>query len=233
MIVLGIETAAVICSVGIARGEQIIGEIRLAVKNIHAEVLTATIRDLLALLNLPFTALDGIAVSIGPGSFTGLRIGLATAKGLAFSLGKPLVSIDTLQSQATAVASTNGFIVPVLRARQNEVYAARYHATGGELDQVEPAAVFSLTEFAKWLEPPAVLCGNGVSMLASAGLLDGKKGIEVIPEIACPLSGGKIAELGMRRLQRGEVDDAAMLEPRYVQEFMRSPKSISKTPGQR
>ncbi len=219
MIVLGIETATVICSVGVARDEQIIGEIRLAVKNIHAEVLAASVHDLLALLNVPFTALDGIAVSVGPGSFTGLRIGLATAKGLAFSLSKPLMGIETLQAQAAAVASTDGFIVPVLRARQNEVYASRYLVTGNDLVQAQPAAVFSLTEFAKWLAPPAILCGNGVSMLAGAGLLDGQQDIEVIPETRCVLSGGKIAELGFRRLQRGEADDAATLEPRYVQGF--------------
>jgi tRNA threonylcarbamoyladenosine biosynthesis protein TsaB len=217
MIVLGIETATVICSAGIARDDKVIGEIRLAVKNVHAEALTASARDLLALLQLSFADLDGIAVSIGPGSFTGLRIGLATAKGLAFSLSKPIVGIETLQAQAAAVALRNGFIVPILRARQNEVYASRYRVMGNDLAQEQPAAVFSLTEFAKWLEPPAMLCGNGVAMVA--GLLDGKQDIEVIPEAWCELSGGKIAVMGFRRLQHGEADDAATLEPVYVQEF--------------
>jgi len=227
MIVLGIETATVICSAGVAKDEYIIGEIRLAVKNIHAESLAESIRNLLDLLQISFSDLDGIAVSIGPGSFTGLRIGLATAKGLAFSLGKPIVGIDTLYAQAAAAQSVqkSGFIVPVIRSRQNEVYAARYGVVGDELELAEPAQVFAVNDFVAWLKTPAVLCGNGVTMVATAGLLEGKMDIEIIPETACALSGGKIAELGMRRLMRGETDDVAALEPVYVQEFQIATKS--------
>lgn len=221
MMVLGIETATVICSVGIAKDEHVIGEIRLAVKNIHAESLAESIRNLLGLLQISFWDLGGIAVSIGPGSFTGLRIGLATAKGLAFSLGKPIVGIDTLYAQAAAtqLVQKNDFIVPVIRSRQNEVYAARYRVVGDELELTERAQVFALNDFGELLKAPAVLCGNGVPMIASAGLLEGKMDIEIIPETACALSGGKIAELGLKRLKRGETDDVAALEPVYVQEF--------------
>jgi tRNA threonylcarbamoyladenosine biosynthesis protein TsaB len=221
MIVLGIETATMICSVGVAKDEHVIGEICLAVKNIHAEALSESIRDLLGLLQIPFSDLGGVAVSIGPGSFTGLRIGLATAKGLAFSIGKPIVSIDTLLAQAAAaqLIRRHEFIVPVIRSRQNEVYAARYRVIENELKLIEHAQVFTLKDFFAWLKAPAVLCGNGVAMLTAAGLHDHKTDIEVIPEAACPLSGGKIAELGMKRLKRGEADDVAAVEPRYVQEF--------------
>jgi len=221
MIVLGIETATVICSVGLAKDEQVIGEIRLAVKNIHAEVLTESIRDLLGVLQISFSDLDGIAVSIGPGSFTGLRIGVATAKGLAFSLSKPIVGIDTLYAQAMAVQliQKSEFIVPVIRSRQNEVYAARYRVVGDELELAERAQVFAVNDFVAWLKTPAVLCGNGVTMATGVGLLEGKSDIKVIPESACALSGGKIAELGLKRLMRGEADDVATLEPMYVQEF--------------
>lgn len=225
MMVLGIETATVVCSVGIARDEQVIGEIRLAVKNIHAEALTASIRDLLALLQVSPAEIDGIAVSIGPGSFTGLRIGLATAKGLAFSLGKPLVGIDTLHAQAAAVGWREGFIVPVIRARRNEIYAARYRASGNALELVQPAATFLLPDFVEWLQTPAVLCGSGGPMLLGAGLLDRKRDIEVIPETASLLSGGKVAELGSVRLRHGERDEVATLEPVYVQDFRITPKA--------
>lgn len=227
MIVLGIETATMICSAGIARDEQVIGEFRLAIKNIHAEALVESIRNLLLLLNLPFSALDGIAVSIGPGSFTGLRIGVATAKGLAFSLGKPLLGIETLYAQAEAALANarSEFIVPVIRSRQNEVYAARFHFDRGALKCVEPAATFSSTEFAGWIKPPALICGNAASMIVTAGLLDGKKEIDLMAESACPLSGGKIAELGLRQIMRGETDDVGALEPLYVQEFRSSPES--------
>jgi tRNA threonylcarbamoyladenosine biosynthesis protein TsaB len=221
MIVLGIETATTICSAGIAKDGQVIGEFRLVVKNIHAEALAEGIRDLLALLKLAFSALDGIAASIGPGSFTGLRIGLATAKGLAFSLGKPIVGIDTLYAQAGAAHAVrkSEFIVPVIRSRQGEVYAARYRVDGRELELVEQARVFALNDFVAWLETPALLCGNGVAMLTPASLHVHDAGIELLSEAACPLSGGKIAELGLKRLMRGEADEVASLEPVYVQEF--------------
>jgi tRNA threonylcarbamoyladenosine biosynthesis protein TsaB len=227
MIMLGIETATVICSAGVAKDEHVIGEIRLAVKNIHAEALSDSIRNLLGLLQIPFSDLDGIAVSIGPGSFTGLRIGMATAKGLAFSLNKPIAGIDTLYAQAAAAVliRKREFIVPVIRSRQNEVYAARYRVVGDELKLVERAGVFTVNDFVAWLKTPATLCGNGVAMITSTGLPEGKKDIEIIPESACPLSGGKIAELGMKRLMHGDSDDVAALEPVYVQEF----RIVSKT----
>jgi len=221
MIVLGIETATVICSVGIAKDDQAIGETRLSVKNIHAEVLTDSIRGLLGVLRISFSDLDGIAVSIGPGSFTGLRIGAATAKGLAFSLGKPIVGIDTLYAQAMAapVVQKSEFIVPVIRSRQKELYAARYRRDGGELVCVHPAAVFSIAALASWLTPPALICGNAAPMIVEAGLLDGKNEIDFVATSACQLSGARIAELGLQRLKRGDADDLANLEPAYVQEF--------------
>lgn len=219
MIVLGIETATVVCSVGVAEDGQVIGEIRLAAKNIHAEALADSIRDLLNLLGLLPAGLDGIAVSSGPGSFTGLRIGVATAKGLAFSLGKPLVGVDTLHAQAAAAGRSAGTIVPVIRARRDEVYAARYRALGERLELVDAARVFRLAEFVEWLPVPAVLCGSGVSMLVAARLLSGAERIEIVPEPACLLSGGKIAELGGARLRLGEYDDPAALQPRYAYDF--------------
>jgi len=226
MMVLGIETATMICSAGVAAEERIIGDIRLAVKNIHAEVLAKSIEDLLGLLQMSSAQLDGIAVSMGPGSFTGLRIGLATAKGLAFSLKRPIVGIPTLLAQAAATGRTEGDIVPVIRARQDEVYAARFRASGQKLELVQPAAVFRTTEFAQWLEAPALLCGNGLSMLTSSELSNRHADLEFVPETACPLSGGLIAQLGLERLRRGEADDLAALEPMYVQDFAVGPREV-------
>ncbi|MGH7456047.1 MAG: tRNA (adenosine(37)-N6)-threonylcarbamoyltransferase complex dimerization subunit type 1 TsaB, partial [bacterium] len=131
--ILGIETATTICSVGIADNEKVIAEIRFDIKNIHAEVLSESIEQLLRLSGIALKNIEAFAVSIGPGSFTGLRIGLATAKGLAFAGGKPLVAVGTLLAQAAAcgqcsVNSNQWSVVPVMKARAGEVYAACFQS---------------------------------------------------------------------------------------------------------
>src|SRR5574341_1504188 len=136
MILLGIETATSICGVGIADRERVIAEIRFNIKNIHAEALAESITHLLRIAAISLHHIEAFAVSIGPGSFTGLRIGLATVKGLAFAGAKPVVPVGTLLAQAAAscmLISPFGWqvasggeqkvcMVPVIKARQGEIY---------------------------------------------------------------------------------------------------------------
>jgi len=228
-LILGLETATSICSVGIADGEQVIAELRFNIKNIHAEILAESINQLLQLSGISLEQIGAFAVSIGPGSFTGLRIGLATAKGLAFASGKPLVAVSTLQAQAAAggqwsVVSNQWSVAPVIKAREGEVYTARFRnewpAPIPESDEVLLAAA----EFPKWLRTPAVLCGNGVTMLQTRGVITNLSNVTVIPESTAMLSGGGVARLGAIKLA-GEVADLSTLEPRYLQEFRISPRN--------
>jgi len=228
-LILGIETATTICSVGIAAGEQIIAELRFNIKNIHAEILADSLAQLLRLAGIPLQRIEAFAVSIGPGSFTGLRIGLATAKGLAFTGNKPLVTVSTLLAQAAAcshcsVNSKQWSVVPVIKARQGEVYTARFRhewpAPIAESDEI----LIGAGKFSHWLKKPATLCGNGVAMLQAQGVLENLSGVAIVPEAGAMLGGGIVARLGAIKLAAGEVADLAALEPRYLQEFEIGPR---------
>jgi tRNA threonylcarbamoyladenosine biosynthesis protein TsaB len=225
--ILGIETATSICSVGIADGEHIIADLRFNIKNIHAEVLSESIAQLLRLAGVTLNKIEAFAVSIGPGSFTGLRIGLATAKGLAFASHKPLVAISTLLAQASAVASRQSEIsVPVIKARQGEVYAARFRNAWPMPIAENEGVLLSAQDFRNWLSLPAILCGNGVSMLQANGFLKNSDSLTIVPESVAMLSGGLVARLGAIKLAAGETADLSTLEPRYLQEFAIGPRKM-------
>jgi tRNA threonylcarbamoyladenosine biosynthesis protein TsaB len=233
-VILGIETATTICSVGIASGEKIIAELRFDIKNIHAEVLSESINQLLRLSGTDLKNIEAFAVSIGPGSFTGLRIGLATAKGLAFASGKPLVVVSTLQAQAAIqqcsvnigqLESPFGWsVIPVIKARAGEIYTARFQNAWPAPILQSDEVLLAVQDFPKWLQPPAVLCGNGIAMLQKHEVLTDSSDIVIVPDAAAMLSGGVIARLGATRLARGETADLPNLEPRYLQEFEIGPR---------
>jgi tRNA threonylcarbamoyladenosine biosynthesis protein TsaB len=228
-VILGIETATAICGIGIVDGEKIVAEIRFNIKNIHAEALSESIEQLLRLSGIDFKNISAFAVSIGPGSFTGLRIGLATAKGLAFASGKPLAAVSTLQAQAAACSVASSplpvvSVVPVIKARQREVYTACFRNAWPEPIAISDEILLPVDEFSKWLQTPAMLCGNGVPMLRERGALENFSGITIIPEPAAMLSGGLVARLGATKLAAGAVADLAALEPRYLQEFKLGPE---------
>jgi tRNA threonylcarbamoyladenosine biosynthesis protein TsaB len=228
-VILGIETATTICSVGIADGEKVIAEIRFDIKNIHAEVLSESIEQLLRLSGLVLKNIAAFAVSIGPGSFTGLRIGLATVKGLAFAAGKPLVAVGTLLAQAAAgnqwsVNSNQSSVVPVMKARAGEIYAARFQSAWPMPIPASDEVLLAVADFSNWLQTPAMLCGNGVAMLQAHGVLENLSNIAIIPEAAAMLGGGLIARLGAIKFAAGEIVDLAALEPRYLQEFAIGPR---------
>ncbi len=226
--ILGIETATSICGVGIADNEKVVAEIRFDIKNIHAEVLSESIAELLRLSGIAFKNIEAFAVSIGPGSFTGLRIGLATAKGLAFASGKPLVAIGTLLAQAASnqwSANSNQWsVVPVMKARAGEIYAARFQSAWPMPVPTSDEVLLAVTDFSSWLQKPAVLCGNGVAMLQARGVLESLSDLVIIPEAAAMVGGGLIARLGAIKFAAGEVADLAALEPRYLQEFAIGPR---------
>ncbi len=227
--ILGIETATSICSVGLADNEKVIAEIRFDIKNIHAEVLSESIEQLLRLSGIALKNIEAFAVSIGPGSFTGLRIGLATAKGLAFAGDKPLVAVSTLLAQAGAsnqwsVNSEQWAVVPVMKARVGEIYAARFQSAWPMPILTSDDVLLAVADFSSWLQTPARLCGNGVAMLQAHGVLENLSDVIIIPEAAAMLGGALIARLGAIKFAAGEIVDLATLEPRYLQEFAIGPR---------
>ena len=163
-VLLAVETATMCGSIALVADGECIGEYSLQSNLTHSRRLLAGIDWLMTEAGLDWDSIDGLAVSLGPGSFTGLRIGLSTVKGLAMAAGKPLLGVGTLDGLAAQISWPGDLICPVLDARKKEIYTALYRwdeAAGycrrlGEYMAVKPAALCGM------IQEPVVLVGDGV-----------------------------------------------------------------------
>src|ERR1700761_7507521 len=135
MFILQIETATTVCSVALAKDGVVLAYRQIDERNIHAEIITIFINELIAEAGIQYKSIDAIAVSSGPGSYTGLRIGISTAKGLCYALDKPLIAVETLAAMADGIrAEENSYqqtlLCPMIDARRMEVYTAVFDAAG-------------------------------------------------------------------------------------------------------
>ncbi len=235
--ILGIETATPVCSVGMAEGDRLLAEINFDIKNLHDRVLAEAIQHLLRWSSTSLSKILAIAVSAGPGSFTGLRIGMSVAKGLAFAQNKPVIAVNTLLLQAAAAAShAQAFargrgldysavrIVPVIHSRRGEVYTATYTAKASLPELMEAEKVTAASNLVHALSGLSVLCGSGVAALREAGLHENAEHTLALSEYEAPLRGGLVARVGALKYQRGEITNANALEPFYVQAFVTGEK---------
>lgn len=212
---LGIETATSIASVGVAAEDQVLAERALPMRGSHARSLLALIDTALAAADLGLGGLDLVAVSIGPGSFTGLRIGLSVAKGLALATGLPVVGVPTLEAYARTAGPRPDTLCPVLDARKGEVYAAAYRWRGADLECVAAPAAIAPERCAASLRAPCTLVGDGVDAYLELWRRALGEGADLIPLAALPPSGAVVAGLGIARARARGADDLALLEPRY------------------
>ncbi|HHX76772.1 MAG TPA: tRNA (adenosine(37)-N6)-threonylcarbamoyltransferase complex dimerization subunit type 1 TsaB [Firmicutes bacterium] len=144
MAVLGIDTATAVCSVGLVDHSRVLGEYSLINKRTHSQRLLPLIDRLLKDSRIELKEIEAVAVSKGPGSFTGIRIGMATAKGLAQSLGIPAIGIPTLDIIAAQFVYTTPLVCPILDARRHEVYTAIYNNEGPEPQRLTDYLALSL-----------------------------------------------------------------------------------------
>jgi len=215
---LGIETATSIASVGIVGADRDPAERSQPMCGSHARTLLPLIDDVLRAAGLGLSDLDLLAVSIGPGSFTGLRIGLSVAKGLALATGLPIVGVPTLEAYARHVGPRPGLLCPVLDARKGEVYAAAFGWQDGEPVCVAPPAALAPERFAATLRPPCTLVGDGVDAYRDLWRRELGPDAELIPFASLSPSGAVVAGLGIARSAALGGDDLAGLEPSYCRQ---------------
>ena len=171
MIVLAIETSTLTGSVALLECERLLGEITLSVSIQHSESLMPAIDQLLKNTQKSISDVDLFAVSHGPGSFTGLRIGIAVGQGFSAANHKPLIGISSLETLAYSLHSFSGIIVPVINAFRGEVFRGFYRADGKSLKALKPDAVMSPTASLEELSSQSESCllvGNGVTLLPEA-----------------------------------------------------------------
>lgn len=218
--VLGIETGAAHAELAIVSDGRPLAECSRPVAS-HGAELPEAVAELLGRAGVPIRSLRAIAVGIGPGSFTGLRVGLSYAKGLAMASGCALVGVPSLDSLAAAASAETGSasgrsICAVLDARRGEVYAGLYRVRADGLEKLSDDLVVALESFALRLDAGVLLVGDGKAEEAQTLVRD-KQGQALSLDMArLRLRGRAVAALGAARVAAGEVDNAFALQARYV-----------------
>jgi tRNA threonylcarbamoyladenosine biosynthesis protein TsaB len=209
MRVLGIETSTLAGGVALVDGDRLVAEYLLDVRVTHSERLLAAVDRVLADAAWRPRDLEGLAVAIGPGSFTGLRVGLSTVKGLALALGVPVAAVPTLDAMAAGLPWAALPVCPVLGARRDEVYAALYRWQGEGFRRESEYLALAPDELARRLSEPTLLVGDGADSVRSIHVRRVPPPTRV-PSPAC------VAVLGCARLGLGETVSVAALAPLYL-----------------
>ncbi|NBB73049.1 MAG: tRNA (adenosine(37)-N6)-threonylcarbamoyltransferase complex dimerization subunit type 1 TsaB [Bacteroidetes bacterium] len=221
---LALETATDVCSAALMRDGKLTAQASLHQPRVHAEQLAPLIRDLLARAEVDRSALDAVAVSMGPGSYTGLRIGVSTAKGLALAGGAALIGVPTLEALAASVqpyAHPGDVACALLDARRDEVYAAAYQFEDDGLAPFAATSARAVASLPDWLgavDGRLWVIGDG-SAKSAAALDDGGYASRVLPPAVHPPSAAWVARRARPRLERGATDDVAAFEPYYLKAF--------------
>lgn len=214
--ILNIETATTNCSVSLSyKGETLVLKEDNSKNYSHAERLHVYINTVLNEADISKQQLDAVAVSKGPGSYTGLRIGVSAAKGLCFALDVPLIAISTLQSLALQSNTTEGLVIPLLDARRMEVYSAIFDNNNQCLREVQ-AQIIEPSSFSEFLEKGKVsFIGNGVTKTKE--VISHNNAIFIEDKLP---SAKQLASLSYKKFKISDFEDVAYFEPYYLKDFI-------------
>ena len=229
MIVFGIDTSTNQGSVAIAEGGSLLSESFLPSNSSYSKTLINSLDDLLKKCKIRINDIDGFAVSIGPGSFTGLRIGLSTCKGFNLATGKPIIPVGTLDAIVESFLSAPEFLnsairnpqspillCPILDAKKGEVYASLYKYEKEVIKKLEDDMAVSPEVLCRKIEEPTIFFGEGIKTYGDF-IKNKLNGLAHFYNDAQKNSvAASIALLGGKKLERGDIEDSAALKPRYI-----------------
>ena len=219
-LILNLETATTNCSVSIAKDGEVLAIKEHDTPNYsHSEQLHVFVQEVLQKAAVTFSELDAIAVSKGPGSYTGLRIGVSAAKGLCFSLDVPLISIPTLESMAHQINDVEAdFIIPVLDARRMEVYATVFDSNLKEVRETR-AEIIEDASFTEFIEKgKVILVGSGAEKCKTVLQERLSYNTAIVP------SAKEMAHLSHLKFKENNFEDVAYFEPYYLKDFVLTTK---------
>lgn len=220
MNILGIETSTAVCGVAVLNNNGPAVERSVVQAHIHSEKLLTLVKEALDEAALAMGEIDGVAVSIGPGSFTGLRIGLSSAKGFCFALGKPLVAVptfDAVAASASRLHPNEPRIAIALDAKQGDYYYASYSNSSSSLHCEEAVEVLSAERLSSAMQRSgsAMLVTDRADFLARLAHADVR-----IVSMTDYCHATTVATLGMKKIIAREFADIASIEPMYLKDFV-------------
>ena len=230
MTILGIETATVVCGAAVVMNGKILAESTIAEPHAHTAMLMTQVEEAIRRSGISLGDVEGFAVSIGPGSFTGLRIGVSVAKGLAWASGKRLTAVPTLRAMAlTAVrhghVAGSGLLLAALNSRRNELYRELFELVPDGLNPVSEMCVMTPEELLAELNDRAVTIVTDSQAFREKALLHPK--LQVLSPEASRCSAADVALEGESRLLLGMDADPSALEPMYGKEFQTTLRATS------
>ncbi len=218
MKILAFETSAKAASVALTQEGKLLGESYQNTGLTHSQTLMVMAQDLLRQCGVAISQLDAVAVANGPGSFTGVRIGVAAAKGLAWGAELPCVGVSTLSAMAVGLGAWQGYVCPVMDARRSQVYNALFHVDCGKYTRIREDRAISLQELGedvKNLSQPIFLVGDG-SVLCYNTLSEAVPALVLPPEHRMHQRAVGVALEAQRMMHEGAIPPAAELVPNYL-----------------
>lgn len=212
MPILAIDTATLVSSVAIATEDTLVAELTVQTRKTHSERLMPYIASLLTMAETEKKDLKAVAVSIGPGSFTGLRIGLATAKAIAYALKIPLIGVPTLTALAFACPSPGVLLAPMLDAQKDNVYLGLYEWNGKTMIEIQPPRVIPFAD----ANAELAATGRRVLLLGEAAVMHRADIAQPAPPHVVMPRAGSVAILAQQMHAQGVRHDIASLEPLYI-----------------
>lgn len=222
MLILGIESSSLTASVALLQDERLLAEYTIDYKKTHSQTLLPMIEEICKMTETSPRQIDAIAVSAGPGSFTGLRIGSATAKGLGLALKKPLISVPTVEAMAYQCYGSRRLICPIMDARRSQVYTGLY-AYSEELEfsvlmEQIPMGIEELMEVLNQKGQPVLFLGDGVPPYERIIRELAQIPISFAPSFQARQRGAAVAALGMEYYKLGRYESAADHRPDYLRQ---------------
>ena len=203
MKILAVDSSALIASVALCEDEKLLAEYTINNKNTHSETLLPMIESLLSFFSFEIKDIDAFAVSSGPGSFTGVRIGAATIKGLAFASKKACIGVSTLEALAYNLRSHKGIICPVMNARRSQVYTAVFRSDGETVTRIMPDSAMAISELDELLAEygeDVALVGDGYEITKEGAR---KTSFCETPERLRHQSAFSVAEVALKQYRQG------------------------------
>ncbi len=214
MKILALDSTALTASVAVCEDRRLLAEFTVNCGNTHSETLLPMIASIMSQMKIKIKDIDVFSCSAGPGSFTGVRIGASTIKGLAFDSGKPCIGVSTLEALAYNVKGCGGIICPVMNARRGQVYNALFDSDGNRLVEDRALAIEELCEELSAKDDRIYLCGDGadITLRGFAGRLDAV----IVPERYVYQSGYSVAQCAFDEYNRGNRTTDIELSPVYL-----------------